>query len=176
MRYLKPFGIGVAYKREPDLGAFVGPTVELGLPLFDRGDAAVARAEAEYRRADDRVAALSIDIRSEARAARDRVVAAYDAARHYEKVLLPLQQTIVSETLKLYNGMLLGTYDLLLARQAQTQTARQYIASVKEFWLAWTELERALGGKIALATSSDSARPSDDSSFSAQPHHHGDQP
>jgi cobalt-zinc-cadmium efflux system outer membrane protein len=65
-------------------------------------------------------------------------------------VLLPLQQSIVSETLKLYNGMLVGVYDLLLAKQSQILTGRQYITASKEFWLAWTELERAVGGNLAL--------------------------
>lgn len=175
LRYLQPFGIGVAYKREPDLGAFVGPTIELGLPIFDRRQAALARAEAEYRHAQDQVTAMSVEIRSEARAARDRVTAAHDAVRHYENVLLPLQQTIVGETLKLYNGMLVGTYDLLLARQAQMQTAQQYVASVKEFWLAWTELERALGGKVPLIASAEAPQSPADSPES-QPHHHGDKP
>jgi cobalt-zinc-cadmium efflux system outer membrane protein len=63
-------------------------------------------------------------------------------------VLLPLQQSIADDTLKLHSGMLLGVYDLLLARQNQIATARQYIAASKEFWLAWTDLERAVGGRF----------------------------
>ena len=53
----------------------------------------------------------------------------------------------MSETLKFYNGMLVGVYDLLLAKQMQVQTARQYVAANRDFWLAWTDLERAVGGK-----------------------------
>jgi outer membrane protein TolC len=49
--------------------------------------------------------------------------------------------------------MLVGVYDLLLAQQGQVQTARQYIASMKEFWQAWAEAERALGGKLAVPAS-----------------------
>jgi len=150
-RYLSALGIGVAYKREPDVGAMVGPTIELGLPLFDRGDARVARARAQLAQDQEQLAALAVDIRSQAREARARLIAARDIVRHYEKVLLPLQQSIVDDTLKLYSGMLLGVYDLLLARQNQVATARQYIAASKEFWLAWTDLERAVGGRITLA-------------------------
>ncbi len=64
-RYLSPFGIGVAYKREPNGDKFVGPTIELGLPIFNQQQANVARAEAESRRSQERVAALAVDIRSE---------------------------------------------------------------------------------------------------------------
>jgi cobalt-zinc-cadmium efflux system outer membrane protein len=182
LRYLGPLGIGVAYKREPDLGSFVGPTVELGLPIFNQHQAAVARAEAELKRSEERVAALAVDIRSEAREARTRVAAAHEVARHYRDVMLPLQQTIVSETLKLYNGMLVGVYDLLLAKQAQVQTARQYVAANKEFWLAWTDLELALGGKVPLPAAAPADRRSDAGAIPAgdgtdaenDSHRHGD--
>ena len=150
LRYLGPLGIGVAYKREPGGDKFIGPTVELGLPIFNQHQAVVARAEADLKRSEERVAALAVDIRSEAREARTRVSAAHDVVRHYRDVLLPLQQTIVSETLKFYNGMLVGVYDLLLAKQAQVQTARQYVSASKEFWLAWTDLELAVGGNMPM--------------------------
>lgn len=147
-RYLSVLGIGVAYKREPNGDQFFGPEIELSLPLFNQGQGRVARAQAEYRQAANAVAALAVDIRSEARAARDRLVAAQAAVRHLESALLPLQQSIVEETLKFYNGMLVGVYDLLLAQQGQVQTARQYVASLEEYWQAWAELERSLGGRV----------------------------
>ena len=146
-RYLSVLGIGVAYKREQGEN-FFGPAIELSLPLFNQGQGRVARAQAEYRQSANAVGALAVDIRSEARAARDRLVAAHAAVGHFERALLPLQQSIVEETLKFYNGMLVGVYDLLLAQQGQVQTARQYVAALKEFWQAWAELERALGGGV----------------------------
>jgi cobalt-zinc-cadmium efflux system outer membrane protein len=180
-RYLGPLGIGVAYKREPDLGKFWGPTVELGIPIFNQRQADVARAEADFKRTQDRVAALAVDIRSQARESRARLVAASSVVHHYEAVLLPLQQTIVGETLKLYNGMLVGVYELLLAQQNQVQTARQYVAANKAFWLAWTDVERAIGAQVPMPpTSSGNAQqsekadvpPSDSSADHSS--HHGD--
>jgi cobalt-zinc-cadmium efflux system outer membrane protein len=153
-RYLGPLGIGVAYKREPDLGKFWGPTVELGIPIFNQRQADVARAEADFKRTQERVAALAVDIRSQARESRVRLVAASSVVHHYEAVLLPLQQTIVGETLKLYNGMLVGVYELLLAQQNQVQTAREYVAASKSFWLAWTDVERAIGTQLPIAQTS----------------------
>jgi cobalt-zinc-cadmium efflux system outer membrane protein len=147
-RYLSPLGIGVAYKREANGDKFVGPVVELGLPIFNQHQAGVARAEAESRSSQERVSALAVEIRSEAREACARLTASHAMVRHYERVMLPLQQSIVDETLKFYNGMLVGAYDLLLARQAQVQTARQYVLANRDFWLAWTDLERAVGGKL----------------------------
>ena len=86
----------------------------------------------------------------------------------------PLQQSIADETLRFYNGMLVGVYDLLLARQAQVQTARQYVSANKEFWLAWTDLERAVGGRLAVPASSPA---SVDAARTVRIHHinHGEQ-
>jgi len=170
-RYLSSLGIGVAYKREENGEEFFGPEIELGLPLFNQGQGRIARAEAEYRRSQGNLQALAVEIRSETRAARDRLIAAQDAARHLETALLPLQQSIVEETLKFYNGMLVGVYDLLLAQQGRVQSARQYVASVKEFWTAWAELERALGGRVPLAETSAATIVPDATAANDQPHH-----
>jgi cobalt-zinc-cadmium efflux system outer membrane protein len=172
-RWLGPLGIGVHFERGPAEVKSYGPSVELGLPIFNRGQARIARLESERKRAEERVGALAVDIRSQAREARGRLNALHRSVMHYEKALLPLQKTVVDETLKFYNGMLLGVYDLLLASQSQIQTGRQYIAANRDFWLAWTELEHAIGGRI----SSPAAAPPTENDMDApadNPHQHGD--
>lgn len=151
IRWLGPLGIGVQFNRDAGGEKSYGPKIELGVPIFDRGQARIARFESERQRSEELVAALAVDIRSEAREIRSRLTANQQVVTHYEKALLPLQQTIVSETLKFYNGMLIGVYDLLLASREQVQTRRQYIAANRDFWLAWTDLERVVGGRIPLA-------------------------
>lgn len=153
-RALSTLGVGVAFKRESNGDKFVGPHVELGLPLFNQGQTRVARARSEARRAEAQLRALAIDIRSQARAARDRLIAAQKAALHYRDVLLPLQADIVEETVKFHNGMLVGVYDLLFARQQQIQTAQRSIAATRDFWLAWIDLERAIGAALPAAGAS----------------------
>jgi cobalt-zinc-cadmium efflux system outer membrane protein len=158
-RWLSPLGIGVQFRRDADGEKSYGPKIELGLPIFNQGQPRIARLESERKRAEEQVAALAVDIRSEARENRGRVMATAQAVKHYQTALLPLQQTIVAETLKYYNGMLIGVYDLLLASQSQIQTGRQYIAANRDFWLAWTELERVVGGRIRLPTAAGTAEP-----------------
>jgi cobalt-zinc-cadmium efflux system outer membrane protein len=158
-RWLAPLGIGVQFKRDADGERSYGPRIELGLPIFNQGQTQIARLESERKRAEEQVAALAVDIRSEARENRGRVMATALAVKHYRTALLPLQQTIVAETLKFYNGMLIGVYDLLLASQSQIQTGRQYIAANRDFWLAWTELERVVGGRITLPTDTTAPEP-----------------
>jgi outer membrane protein, heavy metal efflux system len=158
-RWLSVLGIGVGYKREPGDEDFLGPEVELTLPLFDQGQGRLARRQGEFRAAERRLEQLAIEVRSEAREARLRLQAAFGLAQHYRQRLLPLQESLVDETLKFYNGMLVGVYDLLLVRQQQIQAARDYIAAVREFWVSWAELERAVGGRVALAESLSQSAP-----------------
>ncbi len=167
-RYLSMLGLGVGYKREEDGEKFFGPEIELGLPIFNQGQARITRAEAESVASAAALAALAVETRAQARAARAQVLATSEAVRHYETALLPLQQQIVQETLKFYNGMLVGAYDLLLAQQAQVQTARQYVEAKKAFWHAWVELEHALGGRIPLPASA-AVMPAE---TAPTPHHH----
>ncbi|MGH8672311.1 MAG: TolC family protein [Burkholderiales bacterium] len=145
-RFLSVLGIGISTEHDADGGSVTGPTLELGLPLFDQGQAKVARSESQLHQAEQRVTALATDIRSRVREARIRTLAALDAANHYRRAVLPLHQTIVAESQLFYNGMLLGVYDLLIAKQNQINAGREYIAAIRDYWLAYTDLEHALGG------------------------------
>jgi outer membrane protein, heavy metal efflux system len=146
-RFLTALGIGYGY--EKDSGEiFKGPTLDLSLPLFDRSQASIARLESQLRQTERRLEALAVDVRADVREAHARLVAAHASVQHYQKVVLPTQQDIVEETLKFYNGMLMGVYDLVRAKQDQVAAGRDYIAAIKEYWLTTTGLERAVGGRL----------------------------
>lgn len=146
-RWLSLLGIGIGTHREPD-GQFTGPRVELGLPLFDQGQARLARLEGQLRQSEEGLVALAVDLRAELRAARDRLAAVHEQVHYLRRVLLPLRETILAETQRHYNGMLFGVYDLLLAKQNELDTARDYIHAIRDFWLAWSDLERVLGERL----------------------------
>jgi cobalt-zinc-cadmium efflux system outer membrane protein len=50
-----------------------------------------------------------------------------------------------------YNAMQIGLYELLAAKQAQVDATRGYIQTVRDYWVARAELERALGGRVPAA-------------------------
>lgn len=147
-RYLSVFGLGLGLERETDGSHIEGPVLELGLPLFDQGQAKIAVLEGQQRQRAQLLTNLAVEVRSEVREAWTRLTAAQDAARHYEKVLLPLNQQIVAENQRLYNGMLIGPYELLLSKQNELNVARDYIATLRDYWIARTDIERALGGPL----------------------------
>ena len=126
----------------------VGPVVEFPLPLFDQGQARLGRASAAQRRAEQEYYALGVRIRSTVRAVQEQVRGAQDRALYYRDILLPLQERIVNETLLQYNAMQLGVFDLLRAREQQIQAAIAYIDTLRDYWLARTDLAQLLSGRL----------------------------
>jgi len=146
-RLLSVLGIGFTVERDEGVW-LAGPRLQLGLPLWDRGQARVAGLEADLRRRGEALAGLAIAVRSRVRDAWQQLAAAHAAVGHYRSVLLPLSQQIVEDTQRLYNGMLVGVYDLLRSKQDQITTGREYIGALRRYWVARAELERALGGPL----------------------------
>lgn len=149
--------VGGHYEREPEGTATWGPSLEITLPIFNQGQPALARAEALLRQSQQRYAALSVQIRTEVRGARERMFAARDLAERYQKITLPLRERIVKESQLHYNAMQIGPFQLLQARAAQVDAGRQYIETLRNYWVARAELERAVGGR--LPTESPSTQP-----------------
>ena len=126
----------------------VGPVFEFPIPLFDQGQARIGRAAAELRRAQQEYYALGVRLRSTARAVQERVQGAYDRALYYRDILLPLRERIVHETQLHYNAMQLGVFELLRAREQQIQAAVAYVDTLLDYWLARTDLEQLLSGRL----------------------------
>lgn len=155
-RFINVLELGAV--RESDGGARVrGYEVTLEIPLFDWGGARTARAEAVYMQAVNRLAATATDARSAARESYQGYRNAYDVARHYRDVVIPLRKKISDETLLRYNGMLLSTFELLADAREQRAAVNAYIGALKEFWLAESSLETALGGRLPAVPQSQGA-------------------
>ncbi|MCW5660052.1 MAG: TolC family protein [Burkholderiaceae bacterium] len=128
-----------------------GWEISLELPLFDWGDARVAKAEAIYMESVHRAAETAINARSEVREAYTGYRLAWDIARHHRDEIVPLRKLIAEENLLRYNGMLIGVFELLADARAQIQSVNNYIESLRDFWTAQADLDMALIGKPSLA-------------------------
>ena len=146
-----PVGINVGINTEKDVVGerVTGPELSLQLPIFDTGAASIARLEAEHRRAQRQLEALAVNARSEVRETRDSMLAARDRATYYGQVLLPQRVRILDLTIRQYNAMFKGAYDLLLAKQAHVEAERAHVEAQRDYWIARARLERALGGALA---------------------------
>lgn len=144
--------VGGHYEREPDGKSTTGPSVELPIPLFDRGLAGRTRAVANLRLAEQRLHALTASARSEARAARERLLEARARAEYLRTVVVPRRQRILNLTQLEYNAMLRGVFDLIRARQGLSDALREQVMATRDYWLARTELDAAVSGVLGFST------------------------
>ncbi len=137
---------GVAVKKETDGSWGLGPAVAVPLPLFDQGQARIASGQAMLRRDFERHLALALDIRSAARAARSKLLAARSRAVFFRDAVLPLREQIVQQTQLEYNGMLTGAFQLLAAKAQEIDGGRQSIEALRDYWRAREHLALILNG------------------------------
>jgi cobalt-zinc-cadmium efflux system outer membrane protein len=150
-RFFPAVEVGVSTERDAEGRRVTGPSVALEVPLFDQGQARTARLAAQVRQARAREAELAVNVRAEVRALRTRLLATRGVVEHYRTVLLPLRERVVQHAQLRYNAMLLGVFQLLLARREQMDAYRDYLDSVRDYWTARADLERAAGGSLTGA-------------------------
>jgi outer membrane protein TolC len=150
-RFVNVLELGLLRNSSNEAPTQRGWEISVELPLFDWGDARVARAEAIYMQALHRAAQTAINARSEVREAYTGYRSAYDIARHHRDEILPLSQRIAEENLLRYNGMLIGVFELLADARTQIATVNASIEALRDFWIAQADLDMALIGKPDLA-------------------------
>jgi outer membrane protein TolC len=150
-RFVNVLELGLKHNTSNDGPVARGWEIGFEVPLFDFGQARVAKAEAIYRQAAHRAAMTAIEARSEVREAYGAYRAAWDVAKHQRDEIVPLKQRISEENLLRYNGMLIGVFELLADARAQIAAVSGAIDAQRDFWLAQADLDMALVGKPALA-------------------------
>jgi cobalt-zinc-cadmium efflux system outer membrane protein len=138
--------VGIHLEREPDGKKTTGPAATVPIPLFDRGAAPKARARAMLRQAQQRLAAMTVAARSEARAAQERLLEARSRMNYLREVVIPRRERILRLTQLEYNAMLRGVFQLIEARQNLASAQREEVIATRDYWVARTELETALLG------------------------------
>lgn len=161
-------------EREPDGEWAAGPAIEFSTPIFDQGQAAVGKASAQLRESQRRYAALAVEIRADVRRASSRAEAARRRAEYYADVALPLRHEIVRRTQLQYNAMQLGVFELLQAKRDEIDAGRDYVETLTDYWLARTELERAVGGELPSGPTRPSTAPVPSPDAPAHRHHDHD--
>jgi cobalt-zinc-cadmium efflux system outer membrane protein len=125
------------------------------LPIFNQGQARIARGEAALRQAQDKFEALAVDVRSQIRELRDELTSKRDIALFYQDELLPGQRRILNESLIQYNAMEIENFELFSTKAEEARTEREYLDAVRDYWITRAELERAVGGNLNPRQSAD---------------------
>jgi outer membrane protein TolC len=159
-RFVNLLELGLHNNSETGKPAQRGWEIELRIPIFDFGGARVARSETMYMQSVNRVADAAIRARSEVRETYSAYRANFDLAQHYRDEVVPLRKRISEEILLRYNGGLSSVFELLADSRDAVGSVNAYIESLRDFWLAESDLQAALtsgspgamgGGSKAMA-------------------------
>lgn len=153
-RSLPEVTAGLAAER-PEGGAstdlLVGPALTVELPIFDRNEAQISRAEFAREELRKLHEALLADVSQQARAAWDRARLAAQTVAFIDAELLPQAERSIALAQQAYD---LGDTTILVlieARKAAHQARFARIDALLEAALAVSDLERAVGGPLAGA-------------------------
>ena len=87
---------------------------------------------------------------------------AYDIAKHYQTEVVPMLDTLAEQNTLRYNGMLIGTFELLADSRNQVRSIESSIDASANFLRAQLALDAALMGspsnvKLSMGTQSPAA-------------------
>jgi cobalt-zinc-cadmium efflux system outer membrane protein len=144
--------VGVETEHEADGSSFTGPTLALQLPLFQQGQGNALRASAQLELSRAALASLQVEIGNAVQLAHSRVTNARTTTLRYQKSVVPLRETIVKETQRDANYMLIGQFDLIRAKQQEYETYQKALEAARDYWLVRVELARAVGSRLPSTT------------------------
>jgi cobalt-zinc-cadmium efflux system outer membrane protein len=147
-RWLGGVEIGFEREREFDGSRTRGPSASVELPIFNQGQGAIARAEAELLQVRAELDAKALAVQNDARLGIDAMEVARVIAERYRNELVPSREAIVARTQEEVNFMLVGVFELLLARQQEYDAYQAYLEAVRDYWVARAELRGAVGGRL----------------------------
>lgn len=128
--------VGAVRKTYSDAAPQNGFDLSVPLPLFDWGDARRSAASSRVLAARNRAVATAQNAASQLRESEALLRHAWQQQAISQQQIVPLAQTVLDENQLRYNGMLIGTFQLVAAAQTQVQAVRGAIAAQRDYWLS----------------------------------------
>ncbi len=160
-RLLGGTAIGYEREREPDEPrvATTGPTLDLELPIFNQGQARVTRAQALAAQARARLAELELAAGNAVRLGVEQVRVLRDIVETHRDVLIPQRESVVARSQEQQNYMIIGVFELIQAKRQEYDAYQSYLEAIRDYWLARTDLMRAVGARLPSESAGSGALP-----------------
>ena len=124
----------------------MGPTLGVAIPIFDRRGAERDAIRARQIQLDFQRDQQINRIRTFSARVTRRLQQSRSLAMHYGEEVLPLRERVVEESLRQYNAMNIGVFELLDARRAHLEAEADYVEALRDFWLASADYEHLVAG------------------------------
>ena len=147
-RLLGTTTLGYSHEREVDKSTIRGPTLDLELPIFNQGQARVARAKAQLQIARGRLAQLELSSGNGVDLAAERVRVLSDVVRIYRQSLIPERESVTARSQEEQNFMLIGIFEVIQAKTQEYDAYQGYLEAVRDYWLARVDLMRLVGARL----------------------------
>ncbi|HWB78575.1 MAG TPA: TolC family protein [Nannocystaceae bacterium] len=140
--------VGIIGENDPDDPASLGPFFELELPIFNWGQAEIARSEAMLRQVERRLRGRAVEVRSEVRVQRAKLVAQRRLAEYERDRVVPMRMQMVKLGQERYDAMLFSVYELIELKMHELQARAELVEHLHDYFHARAELELAIGGRL----------------------------
>lgn len=147
-RWLGELDVGVERERDTDGARLTGPTVDWEVPIFTQNRDSLLRADAELKIAIAEVERLSMEVENGVRLAHAATQNTKARVNEYRERLIPARIEAVGRAQEEENFMLIGIFELLVTKQQEYNAYQGYLEVVRDYWLARTELTRAVGNTL----------------------------
>jgi len=140
--------VGVLGEHDPGDRSTLGPFFELEIPIFDWGQAEIARAEATLRQVERRLRGLAIVARSDVRVGRARMISERRLAEYERDRVIPMRTRMVVLGQERYDAMLMGVYELIELKIHELEARAELVEHLRDYFVSRAELELAIGGRL----------------------------
>ncbi len=140
--------LGVDYEHETDGSRLLGPTLGLTLPIFNWGGGRVARAQAALDQMRAEARRLEIDVNNDVRLAQSKVANSRGLVERYRTQLIPQREEVVLRAMEMQNFMIIGQFELLLAKREEYAAYQGYLETLAGYWSTRAELAQAVGARL----------------------------
>lgn len=136
------------FEKESFLGGYA--SLNVPLPLFNRQQGEIAKAQAEIITNENRINATQFNIEIGIQKAILAISTRQQLLENYRENLIPQSQEIVRLVDLAYRKNKAGLSDVILARQAFQEIRHEYLEHLEEAWHAWASLEQETGVPLEL--------------------------
>lgn len=147
-RWLGALDVGIEHERETDGADLTGPTLQWEVPVFTQNRDQRIRVSAELKIAIAEVERLMIEIENGVRLAHAYTQNTKERVDEYREILIPARIEVVERAQEEEAFMLIGIFELLVTKQDEYDAYQSYLEIVRDYWLARTELARAVGNTL----------------------------
>jgi len=159
-RWLGATGVGYEREKDADGTHLAGPSLNLELPIFNQGQARLARSQAMLANAQARLREAGLSIENNIRANANAVRAHGEAVDIFKNSLIPQREKVLARKQQEQNFMLIGVFELIQAKAREYDAYQGYLEAVRDYWLARVELTRSVGERLPSDAGSRQSTPS----------------